>query len=43
MEATTADAPPSGGSPLANRLDRFFDITGRGSSIPTEVRGGAES
>ena len=41
MEATTADAAPSGGSPLANRLDRYFDITARGSSIPTEVRGGA--
>ena len=41
MEATTADAPPSGGSPLANRLDRYFDITARGSSIPTEIRGGA--
>src|SRR5512133_3838988 len=41
MEATTADRAPSGGSPVANRLDRYFDITARGSSIPTEVRGGA--
>jgi AGZA family xanthine/uracil permease-like MFS transporter len=41
MEATTADATPSGGSPLANRLDRYFEITARGSSIPTEIRGGA--
>src|SRR3954447_10971885 len=41
MEATTADRAPSGGSPFANRLDRYFDITARGSSIPTEIRGGA--
>ena len=41
MEATTADAAPSGGSPFAHRLDRYFDITARGSSIPTEIRGGA--
>ena len=33
--------PPRGGSPLAKRLDRYFDITSRGSSIPTEIRGGA--
>src|SRR3954447_6008678 len=41
MEATTADRAPSGGSPFANRLDRYFDITARGSSIATEIRGGA--
>jgi adenine/guanine/hypoxanthine permease len=41
MEATTTDAAPSGGSPFADRLDRYFDITARGSSIPTEVRAGA--
>src|SRR3954462_1452650 len=41
MEATTADRAPSGGSPFANRLDRYFDITARGSSIPTEIRAGA--
>jgi AGZA family xanthine/uracil permease-like MFS transporter len=41
MEATTADRAPSGGSPVANRLDRYFDITARGSSIPTEICGGA--
>ena len=41
MEATTADRAPSGGSPFANRLDRYFDITARGSNIPTEIRGGA--
>jgi adenine/guanine/hypoxanthine permease len=35
MEATT------GGAPLAARLDRYFEISSRGSSIPTEVRGGA--
>jgi adenine/guanine/hypoxanthine permease len=40
MEATT-DAAPSGGSPLAARLDRYFDISARGSSIATEIRGGA--
>jgi AGZA family xanthine/uracil permease-like MFS transporter len=39
MEATT-EAPP-GGSPLGARLDRYFDIAARGSSIPTEVRAGA--
>jgi hypothetical protein len=39
MEATTTDAAPSGGSPFAARLDRCFDITARGSSIPTEIRG----
>src|SRR3954449_7532940 len=41
MEATTADRAPSGGSPFANRLDRYFDITARGSSIATEARAGA--
>ena len=40
MEATTTDTAP-GGSSFAARLDRYFDITARGSSIPTEVRGGA--
>jgi adenine/guanine/hypoxanthine permease len=39
MEATTS--APSGDAPLAVRLDRYFGITARGSSIPTEVRGGA--
>jgi AGZA family xanthine/uracil permease-like MFS transporter len=40
MEATT-DAAPSGGSPFAGQLDRYFDISTRGSSIATEIRGGA--
>jgi AGZA family xanthine/uracil permease-like MFS transporter len=40
MEASSTVAP-SGRSPLANRLDRYFDISGRGSSIPTEIRAGA--
>jgi len=38
MEATTAT---SGGAPLAARLDRYFEISGRGSTIATEVRAGA--
>jgi adenine/guanine/hypoxanthine permease len=38
MEAPTI--APSGRSPLATRLDKFFDVTARGSSIPTEVRAG---
>ena len=38
MEATTAT--PSG-APLATRLDRYFDISARGSTIATEVRAGA--
>jgi len=38
MEATTAS---SGGAPLAARLDRYFEISGRGSTIATEVRAGA--
>ena len=33
--------PPRAARPFAARLDRYFDITARGSSIPTEVRGGA--
>ncbi len=41
VEATTTDVAPSGGSPFADRLDRYFYITARGSSIPTEVRAGA--
>jgi adenine/guanine/hypoxanthine permease len=41
MEATTTGAAPSSGSPFAARLDRYFDISARGSSIPTEIRGGA--
>jgi adenine/guanine/hypoxanthine permease len=40
MEATTTGAA-SGGSPFAARLDRYFDISARGSSIGTEIRGGA--
>jgi AGZA family xanthine/uracil permease-like MFS transporter len=39
MEATTAT--PSGNAPLAARLDRYFEISARGSSISTEVRAGA--
>jgi hypothetical protein len=38
MEATTAR--PSG-APLGARLDRYFEISGRGSTIATEVRVGA--
>jgi AGZA family xanthine/uracil permease-like MFS transporter len=41
MEATTTGAAPSGGSPFAARLGRYFDISTRGSSIGTEIRGGA--
>jgi adenine/guanine/hypoxanthine permease len=41
VEATTTDAAPSGGSPLAKRLDSYFDVTARGSTIPTELRAGA--
>jgi AGZA family xanthine/uracil permease-like MFS transporter len=39
MEATTATPP--GDAPLAARLDRYFDISARGSSLSTEVRAGA--
>jgi AGZA family xanthine/uracil permease-like MFS transporter len=39
MEATSATS--SGGAPLAARLDRYFEISGRGSTIATEVRAGA--
>ncbi|HEX7301159.1 MAG TPA: NCS2 family permease [Solirubrobacteraceae bacterium] len=39
MEATTTT--PSGDAPLAARLDRYFEISTRGSTIPTEIRGGA--
>ncbi len=40
MEATSTVAP-SGGSPLAARLDRYFDVSARGSTISTELRAGA--
>src|ERR671937_1291647 len=40
MEATSTVAP-SGRSPLASRLDRYFDVSARGSTIATEVRAGA--
>jgi AGZA family xanthine/uracil permease-like MFS transporter len=39
MEATSATS--SGGAPYVARLDRYFDISGRGSTIATEVRAGA--
>jgi AGZA family xanthine/uracil permease-like MFS transporter len=39
MEATTAT--PSGDAPLAARLDRYFEISARGSSVSTEMRAGA--
>jgi adenine/guanine/hypoxanthine permease len=39
MEATPAR--PSGDAPLGARLDRYFDISARGSTIPTEIRAGA--
>ena len=32
---------PLRAAPFAARLDRYFEITARGSSIPTEIRGGA--
>jgi adenine/guanine/hypoxanthine permease len=32
---------PTSASTSAGWLDRYFEITRRGSSIPTEVRGGA--
>jgi adenine/guanine/hypoxanthine permease len=40
MEAPSTIAP-SGRSPFAARLDRYFDVSGRGSSMGTELRGGA--
>src|ERR671936_1821436 len=40
MEATSTVAP-AGRSPLASRLDRYFDVSARGSTIATEVRAGA--
>src|ERR687888_1012821 len=40
MEATSTVAP-AGRSPLASRLDRYFDVSARGSTIPREVRAGA--
>jgi AGZA family xanthine/uracil permease-like MFS transporter len=39
MEATSVTS--SGGAPLAARLDRYFHISRRGSTIATEVRAGA--
>jgi adenine/guanine/hypoxanthine permease len=39
MEATTATS--SGGARYVARLDRYFGISGRGSTIATEVRAGA--
>jgi AGZA family xanthine/uracil permease-like MFS transporter len=39
MEATSVTS--SGGAPLAARLDRYFEISRRGSTIATEVRAGA--
>jgi adenine/guanine/hypoxanthine permease len=39
MEATTVTPP--GDAPLAARLDRYFEISDRGSSLSTEVRAGA--
>ncbi|HEY2635946.1 MAG TPA: NCS2 family permease [Solirubrobacteraceae bacterium] len=38
MEAVAPTAPAR--SPLVARLDRFFEISARGSSIPVEVRAG---
>src|ERR687888_382705 len=40
MEAPSPVAP-AGRSPLASRLDRYFDVSARGSTIPREVRAGA--
>jgi AGZA family xanthine/uracil permease-like MFS transporter len=39
MEATTTT--PAGDAPLATRLDRYFEISSRGSTFSTEIRGGA--
>src|SRR5690348_17676371 len=39
--ATTGTIAPSGRSPLASRLDKYFDVSTRGSTMNTEVRGGA--
>ena len=39
MNSTTRTAPAAPTGALA-RLDRFFEITGRGSTLGTEVRGG---
>jgi AGZA family xanthine/uracil permease-like MFS transporter len=38
--SATTSAPSHPGSRGGNALDRFFDITQRGSTIPREVRGG---
>ncbi|QAY74389.1 NCS2 family permease [Agromyces protaetiae] len=35
----TSEAPPAGGAPRS-ALDRFFEISARGSTVGTEIRGG---
>jgi AGZA family xanthine/uracil permease-like MFS transporter len=40
MEATTTTVAPPEGSSFTARLDRYFDVSARGSSLPTEVRAG---
>ncbi|WP_217183053.1 NCS2 family permease [Streptomyces sp. AC495_CC817] len=37
---TTAPSPAPASAPPANALDRFFEISKRGSTIGTEIRGG---
>jgi hypothetical protein len=41
MEATTTTVAPPEGSSFAARLDRYFDVSARGSTITTELRAGA--
>lgn len=40
MSSTPTQTPAAASSPRGGRLDNFFTITGRGSSISREVRGG---
>lgn len=35
--AKTDDSPPAGGG---GPLERLFDLTGRGTTVPRELRGG---
>ena len=39
--ATSGTMAPSGRSPLASRLDKYFDVSARGSTMGTELRAGA--
>jgi AGZA family xanthine/uracil permease-like MFS transporter len=41
MEATTTTVAPPEGPSFTARLDRYFDVSARGSTITTELRAGA--